>query len=344
MSRTFEQLVRFTTDAAGLERTFRLLQAVAQILTSYALPINCLLLLLTFVPGSSGSSPDVKATHAVLRALHSRLGLARRYIRLFAFLESFRIAQKLYVSLTPSPSPRTPPDTSNINQPNTAPPRARGTRADIWLDVFGHIFNGMYLLLETATVVDAQEVDGLVVWGPELERAINIEAQRFWLFALVCGVLSGFVKIFKVVAYTPLPPPPRASALGHAAVDAGKSGENGSVDGDRGQGSEKEGREGDDGQGGSGEAWDLVKEQARLRRTVADRKLARTAWKREVQAEISALGRRLVVDALDITIPGSIVGWIPADTGTAGLAMLVTSILTVMEVWEKHGRDIASNI
>ncbi|KAI8631204.1 NADH-ubiquinone oxidoreductase [Xylariaceae sp. FL1651] len=279
--------------AAGLERTFRLLQSITQILSSYTLPFECLLLLLNYVsPGPAGLGPNPKTARAVLLVLRGRLALVRRYFRLFRFLESFGAAQELYLSLSSSsslPSASSSPASGAVGDRRRRP---RWIQADVWLDVFGRTFNGMYLLLEASTIVDVQQIPGFAVWGAERERAVALEAQRFWLFALVCGVFSGLFKMFKVLAYTPIPA--TGGGYGYAQTEA----------------------------------------------EVKDRKLARVAWRREVRAKLSALGRRVVADALDITLPGSAVGWVQADAGTVGSAMFVTTILTGMEVWERCGRKV----
>ncbi|RWA10472.1 hypothetical protein EKO27_g4631 [Xylaria grammica] len=262
MSHTFEQFVRFTTDAAGLERTLRLLQSIVQILSSYTLPFECLLFLLASLPlSTSKAGPDVATTHAVLVGLRGQLAFARRYFRLFRFLESFHAAQKLYLSL------------SHANP--AARPRWGNT--DIWIDVFGRTFNGMYLLLEASTIADAQKIPGLTLWGPELEAAVTVEGQRF------CDVNEK---------------------------------EEGSVTEDEKAGDEGGGKEGAD-------------------------QLARN---REIRSKISGLGRRVVSDTLDITLPGSVVGWVPVSTGTVGLAMFVTTVLTSMDIWERCGREVASSM
>ncbi|KAI1121401.1 hypothetical protein F5Y10DRAFT_102096 [Nemania abortiva] len=307
MSHTFDQFVRFTTDAVGLERTFRLFQSIAQILHSYTFPLECLLFLLACLPasaiggagsaGSNGSSaPDTAATRAALVGLRIKLNLARRYFRLFRFLESFGAAQKLYASLS-SPSPSPSPSQSSL------------ARQAVWIDVFGRTFNGMYLLLEASTFLDVQKVEGLAIWSPEMEGKIAVEGQRFWLFSLACGALAGLVRIVDVLTSAPAPVP--------ASRDA--------KDGDRDE-DEKTSSEGD--------------EDGSDRKSPKEDQTEYLAWRREARSKISGLSRRVVTDALDITIPGSIVGWVPVSTGTVGLAMFVTTVITGMEVWERCGREV----
>ncbi|KAI0429038.1 hypothetical protein F5Y09DRAFT_311299 [Xylaria sp. FL1042] len=315
MSRTFEQFVRFTTDAAGLERTFRLFQAVAQILSSYTLPFEYLLLALSFLAPTAAdkgaAAVNPAATHAALVGLRVQLALARRYFRLFRFLESFLAAQKIYTSLSSSSSSHStsPASSSPAARTRAAPPRWETTA--LWIDVFGRTFNGMYLLLEASTIVDVQRIEGLAVWGPELEGKIAVEGQRFWLFSLACGVLAGLVRMADVVV-------PYVSASESESVGDGEKKEQEGVDGE------------DEKTGAKGEA-----EKATQVDLLAQR--------REVRSKVSSLGRRVVSDALDITLPGSVVGWVPVSTGTVGLAMFVTTILTSMDIWERCGREVASS-
>ncbi|KAI0009157.1 peroxisomal biogenesis factor 11 [Xylariaceae sp. FL0662B] len=290
MSRTFEQFVRFSTDSVGLERTFRLFQSLAQILSSFSLPFSLLLYLLS-TSQTTSPPPSPAVLHGILGALRQRLALARRYLRLFRFLESFGAAQKLYASLSSS---------SHSSSPSAW--------AD-WLDVGARSFNGMYLLLEASTIVDALQVDGLAVWGPEWEPRVGVEAQRFWLFALVCAAGAGLLRIRDVLASAPAPAP--AAGPQRVEKEKGKG---------KGKGKADEG----------GARGDLKRERAG-----ADRQRS------EVRAKVYKLGRGVIANVLDITLPGSVVGWVKADSGTVGLAMFVTTILTSMDVWERCGREVA---
>ncbi|KAI0553251.1 NADH-ubiquinone oxidoreductase [Xylaria curta] len=292
---------------AGLERTFRLFQALSQILSSYTLPFNILLILLSYIPATPASSlkgnngpPNPATTHAVLIGLKNQLALARKYFRLFRFLESFLAAQKIYTSLTATTSSAGKgkgKDGGNKGRENIA----------LWIDVFGRTFNGMYLLLEASTIVDVQGIPGFAIYGPELERAVAVEGQRFWLFSLVCGVLAGLVRISDVVS--------------RASEDVPVK-----------EGGEKEGKK----EGSTDEKTD---EKVSSTQEQIDH-LARS---REVRAKISNLGRRVVSDALDITLPGSVVGWVPVSTGTVGIAMFITTVLTSMDIWDRCGREVAAS-
>ncbi|KAL7622107.1 hypothetical protein AAE478_007609 [Parahypoxylon ruwenzoriense] len=304
MSLKFEQFIKFTTDSVGLERTFRLFQAAVQILSSFALPFDLLIQVLSLA--SDGTTPSPATVRAILGGLNQRLGLARRSLRLFRFLESFDAAQKIYARLSSSAGQK----------------GASRFQTEAWLDVFARTFNGMYLLLEASTIVNALQIQGLAVWTPDWERSITVEAQRFWLFSLVCGLLSGLLEIFNVLAYTPVP----ATGAGYA-VD--KQDGNGVAETEKSSPSEKA-------------ADDLKKEQQRLRAIVKGRQEQRRLWRREIQTKVYKLGRGAAANALDIVLPGSAVGWIKVDPGTVGLAMFVTSILTGMDVWERCGREVSA--
>ncbi|KAI1171020.1 peroxisomal biogenesis factor 11-domain-containing protein [Nemania sp. FL0916] len=306
MSRTFEQFVKFTTDAAGLERILRLLQSIAQILTSYTLPFNGLLLLLSYISTSSDisrnghKSPDTAATtRTVLLALRTRFNLARRFFRVFRFLDSFSAAQKLYT------------DTSSNSGSNTP-------RLALWLEVFSRTFNGFYLLLEASLIVDAQKIDGLALWGLEMEAGIAVEAQRFWLFALVCSALAGVVRLVDLVTASSLAAAPEPETVAVAGVESADAEERRENDGPDEKSSKDE-------------------------KNKQDEQLARFARTQEVRRKMSTLIRRIIADTLDITLPGSIVGWVPASTGTVGVAMFVTTILTSVDIWERCGRGVTGS-
>ncbi|KAI1380428.1 peroxisomal biogenesis factor 11 [Hypoxylon crocopeplum] len=306
MSLKFEQFIRFTTDSVGLERTFRLFQAIVQILSAFAIPFDLLLYVLSL---ASAETPSASTTRITLKALNQRLGLARRYFRLFRFLDSFNAAQKIYSRLSSPESRR-------------GPPRPVWVQVEPWLDVFARTFNGMYLLLEASTIVDTLQVPGLAIWTSEWNRSITVEGQRFWLFSLVCGLLYNLLEMLNVLAYTSVP----------------ATGDGFGVGKPEGPGSETEKTDPNE-----KAADDLKKEQDRLRAIVKNRKEQRRLWRREVSAKISKLGRGAMANALDIVLPGSVVGWINVEPGTVSLAMFVTTILTGMEAWERCGREVAAN-
>ncbi|RYO85813.1 hypothetical protein DL766_003769 [Monosporascus sp. MC13-8B] len=318
MARTFEQFVRFTTDSVGLERTLRLFQAVAQILSSYTLPFNLLIHLFTL---STEKPPSPASTHVILLALRQRFALARRFLRLFRFLESFSAAQKLYLSAA-SAAAEGPGDSKAQRRVGDT-----GIDAEVWLDIFGRTFNGMYLLLEASTIVEALEIDGLAVWAPETGGRVSIEAQRFWLFALVCGVLAGLARIIKVLAYTP------GQSTGED-YSQGTVDENGGVAGAVPEDKDQEGKTETEKNLTNQERasqWDIAEEKQKTREM---------SW-RQAQANVRGLTCSVMANALDIALPGTAVGWLNLESGTVGVAMFITSILTGWDVWERCGREVS---
>lgn len=222
---------------------------------------------------------------------------------MFRFVESFRDAQTLY---------------SAAGRRQGEKPGATPVGADVWLDILGKTFNGMYLLLEASTTIDVLDIEGLAVWDRPTRTSISIEAQRFWLFSLVCGMLSGLWRMSCLMAYAPVP---HNVAVGDAADSTASASS---------QETEKSTELVKD------EKAVLKEEQARLRKASADRQ----AHARETQVQIYKLGRGALACAFDITIPGALVGWLNLDEGTVGLAMVISTLLTGMAVWEKCGEKL----
>jgi hypothetical protein len=189
--------------------------------------------------------------------------------------------------------------------------------------MLGRTFNGMYLLLESCTFVDALQIEGLRVWTPEWEKTITVEAQRFWLFALVCGVLAGLLKVLKVLAYTPVPATGDVTQSAKVGVDDTQEKDNATED------------------GATKQEFNIREEQERLRSIVKQTRKRRALWRRVVKAKLHGLGRAVVANALDTVLPGTVIGWIDAEPGTVGVAMFITSILTGMDVWERCGREVS---
>ncbi|KAK3316284.1 peroxisomal biogenesis factor 11-domain-containing protein [Apodospora peruviana] len=171
---TFDQFVKFSTDASGLERTFRALQAITQILATIEPARQLVILLVSLIWPPITVHPSSQFLHllsrSTLSALRTRFALGRRFFRVFRFLDAFSSAWKLFVS----------PEKKSV---------------ETWLDISSRSFNGLYLLLETAHFPEALAVDGFRVWGAETAKWLHVEGQRFWFFALVCGVGAGLVRL-----------------------------------------------------------------------------------------------------------------------------------------------------
>lgn len=290
------------TCIAGIERILRMVQAILMVLLSQPLLTSGFLRLIKAGNQYVWSEPRAASIEALVE-LRSQVGIVRRFFRMFRFLESFHAAHMIYTSFYAPPPPPNPPEDKATQPPATN--RSTKIPAEAWLDIFGRTFNGMYLLLEALTLLDALRLPNLSLWGSEGFATLHVEGQRFWFFALVCGVLSGLTKLVKLVAYAPVP----------------QTGE--------GYGPEIDKELPD---------WQELRE--RMRRAVRARKESRVAWRREIATRGYALGRRVVADLGDLVLPGTVVGWLDVEQGTVGWVMAITTWLTGAEIWEKCGREI----
>ncbi|KAL2197897.1 hypothetical protein P885DRAFT_76605 [Corynascus similis CBS 632.67] len=302
----FEHFVRVGTDAYGIERLLRLLQAATTILLHFPSVFHLFLLFVPFptfpflnvtTPGniiSSHSSTTTTTTN--LTVLRKRLATLRQPLRFFRFLDSFAAAWSVLSSLQqqpqlPTPQPQhTGREKHGIRQTGNAATEATGGGSRVaviekWLDFGNKSFTGMYLLLESAVFVEAVlDVPGLRVWpSPEAVAALVVDGQRFWFAGLVCGIVGAMVRLA------------RPSSSCRVEVKEGE------------QKDEKEGRE------------DTMKDRAARKKVV----------------------RRLIADVMDLAVPGSVVGWVPLAPGYVALLMLGSTVLTGMEVWERCGRELA---
>ena len=188
----------------ALERIFRLLQATAYIILSDSFAFGLFLHILNI---STVKPPPPEGARSILLDVFKGLDLLRRLLRVFRFLHSFHAAHNLFLSISPS-------------TPANGRQKPGLVQAKAWIDVLGHTFNGMYFLLTASTIIDALRIEGLKLWAPEWERSINIEAQRFWLFALVCGLFSGLLQMIKIQVYAP--EFMQGKAEGNSAATTGK--------------------------------------------------------------------------------------------------------------------------
>jgi hypothetical protein len=163
----------------------------------------------------------------------------------------------------------------------------------------------MYYLLESATFPEALDIPGLSVWGEERARLLAVEAQRFWFLGLVCAVLAGGLRVLFLSWALSLSLPPAAGGE-RRAEGRGKVEAKGEVPARRGK---------------SGGDVHVVAGLREKRRTTA---------------------RRMVADALDLAVPGSVIGWVPFSSGVVSLLMFWSTILTGLEVWERCGREVAA--
>lgn len=260
---------------------------------------------------TAGSAAVHEATAMMLMGARDRVNLGRRFSRMFRFIGSFYGAHQLYVKLFSSTG-------------EAAPKSKKRVRLDPWLDAFARTFAGIYLVLETATLVDAFAVPGLAVWGPARANYLNVEGQRYWFLSLSCSVAATLVRMANVTRDLPLPPP----------TEEEKQGNMGSRLGDD--------KEAERGGGDEDKTEALNEERLRLRRIVQGRMAQRRKWLRALRGRLVVLGRRVVADGADVLLPGAIVGWTPLQPATVGCVMLFTTLLTSYDVWLRCGREVAA--
>lgn len=225
--------------------------------------------------------------------VRSKLSQGRRFFRLFRFLESFHSASTLYYQ----------------HQAQTETDKSEADIYCMWLDIMSKSFNGMYNLFEALGFFAALGVPGLDPWGAEVNRFLHVEGQRFWLFALVCGVVAGVVRLVN----------DRDQAGVDGAGDAAET--------------EKE-KEKQTGTKEEDEHGNQLKEEER-QRAVLEQKEQRNAIRKDRCMRIQ---RRVMADLLDLAQPGAVVGWFPDWPGMIGLMMVGSTWLTGVEVWEKCAR------
>ncbi|KAJ4393592.1 NADH dehydrogenase [ubiquinone] flavoprotein 1, mitochondrial [Gnomoniopsis smithogilvyi] len=242
VSSRLEQFIRFGTDAAGIERMLRMIQAILMVTLSQPFLTRGFTNLVELGNRHVWVEPRA-ASIASLSQLRGQVALTRRFFRIFRFLESFQAAHVIYTSfyLPPTPAsplehssqegatvvegekredvkqekPKSSQNCSNPNCRNHHPPKPRsGVPTEAWLDIFSRTFNGMYLLLEALTLIDALALPGLSLFGSHWFPILHVEAQRFWFFALVCGLFSGLLKLVKLMAYGPVPQTGEGYGLG----------------------------------------------------------------------------------------------------------------------------------
>jgi hypothetical protein len=335
-----------------------MVQAVLAVVLSQPVLTHNLAMLVALANTHVWEEPRI--LHAgVLSDLIRQLATSRRFFRMFRFLECFRAANTLYASLYSQSPPLPPPppapagpDTAQEGDhdpsPSAPPPAAAATTstttttqpaskagpspdanhhqqptAEAWLAIFARAFNGMYLLLEALTLVDAL---GFPLWGPRWAATLHVEGQRFWLFALACGAAGGLAATARLLACAP----PLPAVPGDWGCYGGRGG------------GEEVSKDVAGGGGGGGAAmadWEVERE--RLRRVMWPRREQRRIWRANIRGKWWGLVRRCVADFLDMAAPGTVVGWVRFDPGTVGAVQVVTTYLTGMEIWERCGRDLA---
>ncbi|KAL3417401.1 AoPex11B [Phlyctema vagabunda] len=217
---------RFTNDAAGLEKTLRLLQSLALIVSYNALE-------------KTGWNQARK-----------QLALGRRYLRFTKFIDCFTFA-------------------------TTAFREKRGVVSVLEVGKWSCL--GMYLLLESCTIMDA-----MGIWSTEWAPRLFLEAMKFWFYSLSFSLLLGLAGLYNLWT--------EAAPSGVVVV----------------AGDEKEDEE--------------------------KRKLAEKGV-RDWNARRQNVSRKMIVDACDMFIPATTVGWMELRPDILGAIMVTSTVLSSVDIW-----------
>jgi hypothetical protein len=114
-----------------------------------------------------------------LSLLSGRIGLIRRTLRTFRFLDSFNAGWEIYAQ--------------------------QDKNLEAWLDVLNRTALGMYGMLESVTLLDVFELPELRVFDVKTANELNRQAMIFWFVALYASVVSCAVKALRLYAYRPVP-------------------------------------------------------------------------------------------------------------------------------------------
>ncbi|KAK7703601.1 hypothetical protein SLS64_008914 [Diaporthe eres] len=348
---TLEQFIRFGTDAAALERMLRMIQSIVMVVISYPLLLDGFTDLVML--GNQHVWTDPRATGVVvLNDLKGHLGLARRFFRMFRFLESFHAAHQLYTSLysqSPTEIPASTPEAAAAtpSQPAAAEPDAKdglkqadqaarpaqtpvATQAP---PVHQHHPNCRHRRrsgppAEAWLDIFGRTFNGMYLLLESLCLVDALQVPGFsvwgaqWFSVLFVegqrfwffGLACGVASgLVKIVKLLAYAPvPPTGEGYG--------------------TGEKRD----------ESEMADWEKERERLRKIMWVRKEQRKLWKSNTKTKSKGLVRKCVADLLDMVMPGSVVGWWKVDQGTLGVILIITTYLTGCEVWERCGREIAS--
>ncbi|PBP26178.1 PEX11 domain protein [Diplocarpon rosae] len=146
------QLSRSLHPTAGLEKTLRLLQSLAQVVAACSLT-------------TTAAAPWLQA--------RNQLALGRRYLRFLKFVDAFNLAFDAF---------------SFWN----------GMVAALEFGRWSCL--GIYLLLESCTILDAMGVVP-ATWA----AGLFIEAMKFWFYSLALGIVSGILELCGLLGQDAVP-------------------------------------------------------------------------------------------------------------------------------------------
>lgn len=59
---------------------------------------------------------------------------------------------------------------------------------------------------------------------------------------------------------------------------------------------------------------------------------------KQTKADLTPLVKNLIVDACDLVIPGSVLGWVPASSTQVGILMIVSTLVASGDIWAQANR------
>ncbi|RAL68679.1 hypothetical protein DID88_007387 [Monilinia fructigena] len=150
--------IDFASDAAGLEKSLRLIQALCQIFAFYPRVLGV-------VMGGKGVDRRVGVVEGLWRA-RREVAVGRRYMRFFRFIENF---SKAWDSLC----------------------NEDGLKMLTGVGKSG--FMGAYLGLESLTILDMMGICS-TPWS----SICILEGNKFWFYSLCISIFGGFVDLFEI--------------------------------------------------------------------------------------------------------------------------------------------------
>ncbi|KAF7909300.1 uncharacterized protein EAF01_003018 [Botrytis porri] len=187
--------VDFASDAAGLEKTLRLIQALCQICAFYPTVLGWILLGLGIGIGRRGAvgegewGMDGKVRVLIVEKLwkaRRELAVGRRYMRFFRFIKNF---SKAWDSL--------------LNED--------GMRMLINVGKSG--FMGAYLGLESLTILDIMGVCN-TPWS----STCTLEGNKFWFYSLCISIFGGLWDLYHLIINNDSTPEPNLTNSPHDSV------------------------------------------------------------------------------------------------------------------------------
>lgn len=70
----------------------------------------------------------------------------------------------------------------------------------------------------------------------------------------------------------------------------------------------------------------------------SEKKPAGEKQKQQKKPDLTPLVKSLIVDACDLVIPGSVLGWIPASSTQVGMVMIVSTLVASGDIWAQANK------